>query len=682
MLGFRHLLEKFSKKTNFLSDYFYKKQIKDANQAEDSGIRVHYEGLQTKLFDIYGLKGQQLSKELAKNKERKKTGIEIKEGEESIELELSQNEAYKKWMEWQDLTVRPTLETMGFTEQTMKTIEKFINPKVMEWAKWQIEEFYPEYYRGVNEAFRERFGVDLPFNKFYSPIERIATKEAVEHPLLQRGSQYATVVNQHLKMRVNSKAELKYLDGDQSIMKHIAEMEHFKAWVETIREMRSVFGDKTFRTALSQQEGTKALKLLDDFVDDLARGGSDRAKSYELLDKVRRNFTRAVIGMNPVIFVKQLTSFPAFAINIPVKDFIAGIGDFVSKPMEATRILMESEMMKTRYNRGAMERDIQDALSKKISKQLAGAHSISDALMLMTKMGDRAAIVFGGWGVYKYHLENFKKQGMPETQAHKKALREFEVAVETMQQSARIEDLSSAQRSGSIGKLFTMFMTAPNAYYRVASGAVRDLTRGKGFQSDNVKKIAVAHFILPMLFQLAADGFAFNNDHMLRAATLGSLNGLLVMGDFLEAGFAGMQGDFYFNPEGTPVIQAPQQFIAGLDKLGKMISEDSFEMEQVLSMADKMAGSISKGIGVPYDTFQRSANAIFEGKDVRQMIGWSEMALKQSQTDMKKYKKLADAWRKRYKKNPTPENYATYIEYRKDYRRLLNQLKQEERAKQ
>ena len=154
------------------------------------------------------------------------------------------------------------------------------------------------------------------------------------------------------------------------------------------------------------------------------------------------------------------------------------------------------------------------------------------------------------------------------------------------------------------------------------------------------------------------------------------------MGDFLEAGFAGMQGDFYFNPEGTPVIQAPQQFIAGLDKLGKMISEDSFEMEQVLSMADKMAGGISKGIGVPYDTFQRSANAIFEGKDVRQMIGWSEMALKQSQTDMKKYKKLADAWRKRYKKNPTPENYATYIEYRKDYRRLLNQLKQDERAKQ
>ena len=48
---------------------------------------------------------------------------------------------------------------------------------------------------------------------------------------------------------------------------------------------------------------------------------------------------------------------------------------------------------------------------------------------------------------------------------------------------------------------------------------------------------------------------------------------------------------------------------------------------------------------------------------------------------MQNYKRLANAWRKRYKANPTPENYATYLEYRKDYRRLLTQLKQEERTK-
>lgn len=679
MLGFEHILKKFSKKSDFLADYFYKKQIKDANEKEGRGIRENYEGLQSKLQDIYGLRGYQLSKELASNKERKKTGAFIKEGEERIELELSQNEAYKKWMEWQDPTIRPTMERMGFSKETISELEKYIKPNVMKWAKWQIEEFYPSYYKGVNEAFRERFGVDLPFNKFYSPIQRIATKETVDNPLLVKGSQYSTVLNQHLKMRVNSKAELKYLDGDAVIMKHIAEMEHFKAWVEPVREMRSVFGDKTLRQALSQQQGEKALKILDEFIDDLARGGVDKSKSYELLDGIRRNFTRAVIGMNPVVFVKQLTSFPAFATNIPVKDFIAGISDFASNPKKAMDILMESEMMKSRYNAGAMDRDVKDALSKKINQQLAGARSISDALMLMTKMGDRAAIVFGGWGVYKYHLEQFKKQGMPESQAHKKALREFEVATERMQQSGRLEDLSSIQRTGSIGKLFTMFMTAPNAYYRVASGAFRDIVRGKGSKSENVKKLAIAHFVLPMLFQFAADGFTFNEKRQLRAATLGSLNGLLVIGDWLEAAFAGMQGDFHFGVESTPVIQSVQQLSTAFDKMGKMISEDDFEMDKVLSVADKMAGGISKFAGVPFDTIERSVSAVVEGKDARQILGYSEVALKQTQDDMKKYKRLADVWRKKYKRNPTPENYTTYIEYRRDYRRLLTQLKQQER---
>ena len=689
MLGFQHLLKKFSKKTDFLSDYFYKKQIKDANQTEDRGVREAYEGLQTKLQELYGLPKEagfvdrhKFSKRLATNKERvKESGVFITEEKERIQLDISQNEAYKKWMEWQDPTVRPTMEKMGFNEESIAQLEKFIKPEVMEWAKWQIEEFYPTYYKGVNEAFRERFGVNLPFNKFYSPIERLATKEVIEHPLLRRGSQYATVVNQHLKMRVNSKAELKYLDGDQTLMKHIAEMEHFKAWVEPIREMRSVFGDKTFRTGLAQQEGETALKLLDDFVDDLARGGSDKSKTYAALDKVRANFTRAVIGMNPVVFVKQLTSFPAFAINIPVGEFFKGMGDFAANPRAATKILMESEMMKSRYNLGAMDRDVKDALAKTTSTKLAGARSVSDALMVMTKMGDRSAILAGGWGVYKYHKAKFLEKGANEEQAHKKAIREFEVAVETMQQSARIEDLSSIQRSGSIGKLFTMFMTAPNAYYRVASGAVRDVMRGKGTTSENVKKIAIAHFLLPMLFQFAADGFSWKDEKQLRAAMLGSLNGLLVVGDFLEAGFAGVQGDFHFDVEGTPVIQAPKQLIQGLDKLGRMIADDNFEVDQVLSFADKIAGGTSKFLGVPFDTFQRSVDAIANRKDVRQIIGWSEVALKQRQTDMQKYKRLANAWRKRYKANPTPENYATYLEYRKDYRRLLTQLKQEERTK-
>jgi len=690
MLGFEHLLNKVSGKSSFLSEYFYKKQIKTANQSQDRGIRVTQEAIENKLSEIYGKDKRPLAKELEENRKRQdKTGVFVKEttGEkgkevtELVELRISQNEGYKKWLELKDPTLDPTFKEMGYNPETIKQLETFLKPKVLEWAKWQIEEFYPTYYKGVNEAFRERFGVDLPFNKFYSPIERSATKEVIDNPLLQRGSQYATVVNKHLSMRVNSKAELKYLDGDKTLIKHIGEMEHFKAWVEPIREMRSVFGDKTFRMTIEQQYGKKMLDLIDFYVDNLARGGSEKSKSYELLDKLRRNFTRAVIGGNPIITVKQLTSIPAMGVNIPTSQFLAGIGDFAANPRKAIKILMDSEMMRTRYSAGAMDRDVQDALSKKVSTQLAGARSISDFLMLSTKLGDKAAILVGGWSVYKYNKAKFLKQGLPEEQAHKRALREFEVVVERTQQSARVEDLSYIQQSGSIGKLFTMFQSAPNAYYRLTSEAVRDLASGKGIKSENIRKLAIAHFVLPMLFQFVADGFNFNDKRQLRAAVLGSLNGLLVIGDLLQTGFAAAQKDFHFGVQGTPVLQTAEDLVQALEKAGKMIEEDDFAIDNVLSFADKIASGTSKLVGIPYGTGKRITKGVIEGEDVRRYIGYSEAVLKQTQSDMKRYKRLADSWRRRYKKDPTPENYASYLEYRRDYRRLLNQLKKEERNK-
>ena len=108
------------------------------------------------------------------------------------------------------------------------------------------------------------------------------------------------------------------------LFKHIVEMEHFKAWGEPMREMRSVLGVEQSRRAVKQYHGATADRVLQGFINRFAMGGQDRALTLNTLDKLRANFTRSVIGGNPVVFLKQLASIPAYAMEIPTKDFIRG----------------------------------------------------------------------------------------------------------------------------------------------------------------------------------------------------------------------------------------------------------------------------------------------------------------------------------------------------------------------
>lgn len=154
--------------------------------------------------------------------------------------------------------------------------------------------------------------------------------------------------------------------------------------------------------------------------------------------------------------------------------------------------------------------------------------------MWFTKFGDRAAIYFGGYPLYDYTYRQQIKLKRPEDMARKIAMREFEKATARAQQDANVQNLSHIQRGGSWAKLFTMFMTSKNQYYRQESGAWRNLREERGPAAENMKRILIFHFLLPMLFQWAADGFNIRWKRQLRAAVLGSLNGIFIYGDFAE----------------------------------------------------------------------------------------------------------------------------------------------------
>ena len=55
------------------------------------------------------------------------------------------------------------------------------------------------------------------------------------------------------------------------------------------------------------------------FIDRFAMNGEPVSTTAgdKVADYFRKNFTRFAIGLNPVVFLKQLTSIPAYAADMP-----------------------------------------------------------------------------------------------------------------------------------------------------------------------------------------------------------------------------------------------------------------------------------------------------------------------------------------------------------------------------
>jgi len=624
-------LDKTSKPLeSFINQYFMPK-IRQARLSEYSGLVEMQKLLKSKAEEIYGIKGRKLTAKLSENTV-KTIVITHNNGEEGsqIESELTYNQAYKKWMELQDPTLHPTFEKMGWdVYDTQRQIESMLPKELMEWAKWQLYEFYPMYYQRVNQTFRKRFYVNMPFNPVYSPVSRRVGAKADEgdETLNQSKSPFGSITSAgSLKSRVSNTEELAWVDGDTAIMKHITEMEHFINYTDVMREMRTVFMNRGVSRSISDFHGKGISRILNKFMDDIARGGVDRASNLQLLDTMRGNFSRAVIGANPVVFLKQLASIPAYMADIPTLDWNKEFIKLLS-PLEFRRMyrtLSQSEMLKMRYDKG-FERDMVTALNNiKPGRMITGANLFNNAMYALTKMGDKQAIFLGGWPVYKYYYKQAIQEGKTQEQAKEIAMKKFESASLRSQQASDVEDLADFQRRGSLAKLFTMFMTSPNQYYRMVAGGYRNLYYKRGSKSENIRKIFVGQFLLPSLFTFISNGFQWEDDEQIMSIFLYPFSGLLFFGQGFEFIIRSAWRKAY--PMGTvPVLD----FVADWGSVAsKGFDGKEFTPEKTLEIIDDFLEGGSKITGIPYGPAKRVAKGIktvIEGKSkhpIREAVGF------------------------------------------------------------
>ncbi len=551
------------------------------------------------------------------------------------ELPLSQAAAYPLWQIWQSSGLRERLINANkIDDSTMAQIEKFMSPETKRWAEWQMDTYYKDNYDKLNNVYENLFGVNLPQVRKYVPTKAIYNEgEEKEMQLDNRPSTHASVLEDMLKGRTENKRAFKIRNGDEILLQHIAKTNHFVAWAEPVRLFRGIFGNGDVRAAIRENvKGNNMLPVVNKFIDLFASQGVDMASAIPILDSIRANFNTSVIGLNPLITIKQLTSIPAFAADIPVKDWARLSAEFWHNPIKALNEIKNTDYMKARYREG-WSRDTRTQMkhNRKAGDILSGHQSFKDRTMILTKLGDAAAIVIGGWPVYKYYYDKAIKAGKPEVEARKIADREFGIISDRTQQAPHIKDLGLIQQSTPEMKLLTMFLSSPISYTRMVQSASRNWQANK---KDAAKRLFIAGIVLPAMFSAVSNapglirGNKKSKERLTADLLTGPFAGIPIAREVVEM----LKSSILHERFGRSVNISPA--LENFGKVGSAAIEMTKDHPDKIKALDKSVDAIISLFGLNYKQSKNAVNIwykLFNGKVDREnwwrMLGYSKSAV-------------------------------------------------------
>ena len=487
------------------------------------------------------------------------TGVEV-DGESII---ASQNEIYYWYNQAKDPANHPAFEKMWGKdwESKMNQLEELMTPEVKEWADWQVNEFFPKMYERYNQVYKRVYRTNLPWNKNYAgKIYRELGNKEIELDNLQNGYR-AALSNGSTKIRVKNNNEISQMDGNYAMGAYIEEMERFRAYQESVRDISKLFADKKIRTVIEEQYGKGFLKLFDDMLKIYLTGNRGEVFRSRLISASSRAFVFAKLGANFSLISKQLTSIPTYANDIGWRNWSKQVGVAFSSPKETERIAMEiynnSTLLQDRYKGDFVS--VVDIYSKSKDPIVSlGAskdyylRKMTDFVlkngMMYTKAGDAAAIFMGGLPNYTYYKSEFKKKNpnATEQQAIDYAVKKFEKDTQGTQQSGDIQSKDYWQTRGDLVKSMIMFQTSPRQYWRKSMSGWRQLYRkmaamdksvGKGTVWENLRTIITYRFMMPMLHNYVAMGFPplwdldeEEEEQLIASGVMGNLSILFAIG--------------------------------------------------------------------------------------------------------------------------------------------------------
>tara|TARA_R100000995_G_scaffold48023_1_gene22879 strand:- start:48 stop:6788 length:6741 start_codon:yes stop_codon:yes gene_type:complete len=626
-------------------DFLKEKFLTPVQKARSQKMRNSqnaFNAVESKKKDVFGKNLKKINKEL-QNKiyVKDSNGNRISLGGFKGYLSITKDQAMYIYNVQKDPTLAATFNKMKknpANKALIDTANKLVaeDSKLQEYADWVHNDFYPNYYNKINNEYRKQYDFNLPFNENYSPIKRRGVPDE-DINMLNPTRNIASTLNGSLKERKANTKPLDFTLGmDGTMLGYIDSMEHFITHTDAIKFLNRTFGDPGVKNVIKQKFGKTTNEIIDRFIKDLAGQPRSTEATMEFIDKLRKRYTTAALGLNPSIWIKQMTSAPAYSVAEGVNslDYVKqasmmlttkeGVNDLID--------IYKSDYVRDRLKRTGFDRDTALNFKEDFNKLTSGGRTFRNKLMFMTKYGDIGAIVLGGTPYYTSMKKKYMKQGMSRAEATEKAMFDFENATEATQQSSSTSELSDWQRGSKIWKLFSMFKTSPAQYFRKGfTSPVRNIMRGRGTSQD-IKNMAMFQVILPSLFTLASKGLMSDEedaDDYKRSIVVGNLSGIPLYGDLINTVFDQLQGKD-FNSQSIPALDGVYKLVKAT---AKAIAEGDLPMNELMEDIIIPAAEVRTGLPVKnakkltIDNLERIGKGNLDWEKIMQYLGYSDYSL-------------------------------------------------------
>ncbi len=608
--------------------------------------------------------------------------FENKEGQTLDTTEkFSDMELVSLYCMYNDDDQRKSMVNAGFTDESYNELMDIFEskPELLKFGEFLRYDFFPAYGMTVAEVYRRVEGHDLSLIEDYFPkqVEQDQGLKTDDNKYEFTG--VSKVRNQHLISRIGSTRAVNLnVDAWETVMNHIHDMEHYKAFAEVGEYLRNTIGSQKFLQALSLSDriginsaymsGKQVADALKEHLKGIISGVTKeyKTKRYEsFFDKlIRRNrfaYTTSVLLANFASAAKQVTSAPLVVAysDDPVKTVKEMMKFFYSKnSAEAYKKMSEIPELMRRYKKGLMNVEMKNvyADTEKLKTALGSSYTafVDTAIHFgnLSAVGDKIAVLWGGYSLYKSQYEYYIKNGMSEKEADTKAKQDWVRVVNETMQSGESLYTSAYQRQQGLSGMISMFQSQANLLWNMNIQITTALSNIYQKRPDIRKRItyralqnAVAMTTSMMLYAFIASGGRLPDDDEKWREWLGeaiaefSIKPMPFIGrelGLLYKSIVTRKSPKYYEFFNMPIIEAWKKTALQLVRFGKDAYRDRLELENYY---DLLASFNSLFFGVPLGVFKRNimgAEEFIDDPNMRnfaKMLGWTDSALDVARED-------------------------------------------------
>ena len=568
----------------------------------------------------------------------------------------------------------------------MQQLEESMSDELKAWADWQVNELYPFLYTRYNRVFKKLYHTNLNWNRYYAGrlyldgVERDAVNLTGKPNIYKKDG----VTSASMFDRVHHNNAIELANGNDVLSTYLTDMDWFAAYGESINEISKMFGNSVIAGAIKAKEGKFFYDTVIKIIDEIAGRGIQASGANKFINVTNNFFLTTRLALTPILAIKQLLSTVTYVGDIGVVNWLKYAGMMTANTLTfgkfgkgfagaAKEIFANSPYMKDRYSAG-FQRTL-EAYDGTKETRLVGSSGqsylqfVMDFNLFFSKLGDAGAIFLGGIPNYLYFKEQARKTNPDATEQEiiDIAIKQFQRNTKNTQQSSDLQDKDIYQMGGSALRYLNMFKTSPKQYLRNSMYSQIQLGRkigaatkaifqgknpltamsqaGKGTFAENLRNWFLYHVTMPVSFQYVSMGLPgllkpeFDDEDindLARAAVLGNVNAVFILGDLIKAATdLTIGGKRYGEDAGInlPIYELYENF--GKNYVKMITVKDPqlkyfYAVKAFAGIGDMVGLPGSKGVQLFHHLDKISNGRISNNEKLMRALGFSEYIVKQS----------------------------------------------------